>query len=185
MAGLNRQREGNMLFAEALDINMSIAEGKLLEILTERGIDPFASDKANAEIRRDYGDTPYCAPDVVPALGHCGEGGGDAWPVCCEGHKFMELVSEVIYDHERGLRDGPTGERCHWLVERASGNPEPDSYSDTVVIGDCAAPLTRFVSKSGSRGWSCEAGHDGWEFGSPECEAQMLDEEWNDRQNGG
>ncbi len=172
-----------MLYAQALEAQAAIADGQLLEILVAQGIDPFASDKANADIRARYGDTPYCAPDVLPDKGHCG--GGDAWPQCCEGHKYMELVSEVIYDHERGLRDGPTGERCHWLVERASGNPEPDSYSDTVVIDDCGAPLKRVVSQSGSHGWSCEAGHSGWEFGSPECEAQMLEEEYYDRRHGG
>jgi hypothetical protein len=66
------------------------------------------------------------------------------------------------------------------MVERASGNPEPDSYADTVVVGDCGAPLTRFV-RNGSAGWECEAGHDGWEYGSAECEAQMMEEEFNER----
>lgn len=30
---------------------------------------------------------------------------------------------------------------CGWLVERASGNPEPDSYEDTVIIAECGEPV--------------------------------------------
>ena len=167
---------------QAVDAQAGIARGELPAILTAAGIDTYASDRHNAELREAHGDTPYSAPDVVPALGHCGEGGGDAWPVCCEGHKFMERVSEIIYDHAHNI-DPDGGERCHWLVERASGNPEPDSLADTVIVEDCGAPLTRFV-RNGSRGWECEAGHDGWEYGAAECEAQMMEDEWNERHYG-
>lgn len=34
-----------------------------------------------------------------------------------------------------------TTETCQWLVERASGNPEPDSYADTITIGACGEPI--------------------------------------------
>lgn len=30
---------------------------------------------------------------------------------------------------------------CIWLVEVPSGNPEPDSYADTVRIVPCGAPI--------------------------------------------
>jgi hypothetical protein len=44
---------------------------------------------------------------------------------------------------------------CPWLIEVASGNPEPDSYADTVRIVECGAPVT--VNEYGS--WRCEYGH--------------------------
>lgn len=30
---------------------------------------------------------------------------------------------------------------CGWLIEIASGNPEPDSYADTVKIIECGEPV--------------------------------------------
>jgi len=103
----------------------------------------------------------------------------DRWPLCCKKHR-QEVDAE---NKQQALDDGPTGERCHWMIEVASGNPEPDSYADTIKIIDCGAPLTRFV-RNGSAGWECESGHDGWEYGSPEAEYQMMEEEFNDRYYG-
>jgi hypothetical protein len=162
-----------MNYEEACELQADIQRGELPRILRTYGVDVFLSDRQNAAIRKAHGDTPYSAPDVDPALGHCG--GGDTWPICCEGHKFIQRVEFVIDDHER-----PDENKCHWLVERANGNPEPDSYADTVDVGDCGAPLHRFV-RNGSAGWECEAGHSGWEYGSAECEAQMMEEEYNER----
>jgi len=171
----------SMNYEEAVELQADIARGDLPRILHTYGVDIFLSDRTNAAIREAHGDTPYCAPDVDPALGHCG--GGDAWPQCCEGHKFITRVEMVIEDHENH-RGGPTGETCHWMIEVASGNPEPDSYADTIKIVDCGAPLTRFV-RNGSAGWECENGHNGWEYGSAECEYQMMEEEYYDRRYGG
>ena len=74
-----------------------IEEVGLLEVLKEQGIDPFASDKRNAWLRDEYGDTPYYAPDVNRITGKCP--GGDAWPSCCEGHRF-ETRLDMIKDAE-------------------------------------------------------------------------------------
>lgn len=74
-----------------------IEEVGLLEVLKEQGIDPFRSDKRNAMLRSDFGDTPYCAPDVDRTTGKCD--GGDAWPSCCEGHRF-ETRLDMIEDAE-------------------------------------------------------------------------------------
>lgn len=64
---------------------------------------------------------------------------------------------------------------CTWLVEVASGNPEPDSIEDTVMIIDCGAPRTA-VHENGSDGWTCEGGHHHWEYGSPNQAAEEADE---------
>lgn len=44
---------------------------------------------------------------------------------------------------------------CPWLIEIASGNPEPDFPEDCYRIVECGAPVT--VDQYG--GWQCEAGH--------------------------
>jgi len=64
---------------------------------------------------------------------------------------------------------------CTWLVEVASGNPEPDSIEDTVMIIDCGAPRTA-IHENGSDGWACEAGHHHWEYGSPNQASEEADE---------
>ena len=169
-----------MKYEEATEIQSRINQGEILQVMEERGMDVFESDRRNAVIREMHGDTPYCAPDVDPNTGVCD--GGDAWPNCCTGHRFTEEIGSVIYDHEHHI-GGPTGELCHWMIEVVSGDPEPSCREDTVKIIDCGAPLTRFV-RNGSAGWECESGHNGWEYGSPECEAQMMEEEFNERYYG-
>ena len=73
----------------------------LLEVLKEQGIDPFRSDKRNTMLRDEFGDTPYCAPNVDRTTGKCP--GGDAWPMCCEGHRFEERLFDIEYrTQERG-----------------------------------------------------------------------------------
>lgn len=59
---------------------------------------------------------------------------------------------------------------CGWLVEVASGNPEPDCYADTVLIVECGADAVYDTDGS----WECEAGHsyvsierrwgEGWDY---------------------
>lgn len=147
--------------------------GGMVVVLRQNNIDPFASDKHNASLREQYGDTPYCAPDVDPETGFCD--GGDAWPNCCEGHKF-ESHLEVI---EGEALNDPN--RCHWMIQIASGCPEPDSYEDTIQVVDCGATLTRFTAESGTRGWRCESGHHGWEFGSDEMQSEELEHEFQER----
>jgi len=71
--------------------------------------------------------------------------------------------------------------RCHWMIEIASGCPEPDSYEDTIQVVDCGATLTRFTAESGTRGWRCESGHHGWEFGSDEMQSEELEHEFQER----
>ena len=72
----------------------------LLECLKELGRDPFDSDKHNAWIRKNYGDTPYCAPNVDRATGKCP--GGDAWPACCAGHRLENELEMIEYETEYG-----------------------------------------------------------------------------------
>jgi len=102
----------------------------------------------------------------------------DRWPLCCKAHR-LEADAEM----KQAAIESFAPELCHWMIEVASGNPEPDSYEDTVKIIDCGAPLTRFV-RNGSAGWECESGHNGWEYGSPEAEYQMMEEEFNERYYG-
>lgn len=47
--------------------------------------------------------------------------------------------------------------RCHWLVERPTFHPEPDSIEDTYRIEECGAPITEFRHEGSS--FTCEAGH--------------------------
>jgi hypothetical protein len=97
-----------------------MSAGELPQILTERGIDIHASDKRNAALREDYGDTPYSAPDVDPATGMCE--GGDAWPMCCEGHKLEDHVTGVVAHHESVFGRTPPGRRGHF----DTGHQNPD-----------------------------------------------------------
>lgn len=80
-------------------------------------------------------------------------------------------MGEMLYQNP-----GP----CTWLVECASGNPEPDCYEDTIAIIDCGAPRTA-LRENGSDGWTCEAGHHHWEYGSPMQQAEERDEAMAER----
>lgn len=50
----------------------------------------------------------------------------------------------------------PIGETCPWLIEVASGNPEPDSYADTVMTIECGSPLYKV---NDARRLVCKSGH--------------------------
>jgi hypothetical protein len=65
--------------------------------LTVAGL--LGSDKVNAQLRDEFGDTPYAAPKVDRKTGLCG--GGDAWPTCCCGHRFMEWLEGRVMDETR------------------------------------------------------------------------------------
>ena len=63
-------------------------------------------------------------------------------------------------------------ETCHWLIEVASGNPEPSCYEDTVRIVECDGAVT--FNEHGS--WKCEYGHEHVSFADPARDA--YDAEW-------
>lgn len=44
--------------------------------------------------------------------------------------------------------------RCSWLIQVASGNPEPDFPEDCFVIEECGVPLRAITD-----GWACDGGH--------------------------
>lgn len=56
---------------------------------------------------------------------------------------------------------------CLWLVLVPSGNPEPDSEADCWREVECGAPVTDVVD-----GWTCEAGHSHYYYGSPTQQEQ-------------
>jgi len=67
-------------------------------------------------------------------------------------------------------------DKCTWLIEVASGNPEPDFPEDMVRIIECGAPVT--FNQYGS--WKCEAGHEHISYDDParadyEAEQAYLD----------
>lgn len=47
--------------------------------------------------------------------------------------------------------------RCSWLVEVASGNPEPDSVEDLYDVIECGGRMVR-MTDAGS--FACEHGHE-------------------------
>lgn len=49
---------------------------------------------------------------------------------------------------------------CDWLVEVASGNPEPDFPSDCFVIVPCGARVRRHPDYPGTHATICDHGHD-------------------------
>ena len=100
-------------YTEAVEYQRRMNSGELVQILEERGVDVFKSDKRNAALRDEFGDTPYGAPDVDPATGKCD--GGDAWPLCCEGHRFAERVFDIVCTFQLDAEDeGETFEDFDW-----------------------------------------------------------------------
>ena len=57
-------------------------------------------------------------------------------------------------------------QRCSWLVRVASGNPEPDSFSDTFMDIDCNA-IVRSLDGTVAH-TACDHGHEFHEMGSAE-----------------
>ena len=135
----------NMNFRQALEFQRRMNLGELPSILTEIGWDIYESDRSNARLRAEYGDTPYAAPDVVPELGHCD--GGDAWPQCCTGHRFKEWVFDVVYN---GLRRYE--ERGHEaFATPAWGEPRPEGRFDwESTEPNCGVDIDGLVAKYGA-----------------------------------
>ena len=71
----------------------------------------------------------------------------------------------IYFVDERGHA---TLARCTWLVEVASGDPEPSCPADTVKIVECGAKLTRLDDD----GWTCADGHEHLAYGSAAQQAQ-------------
>jgi len=98
--------KGEIHYQLALHIIYHIAREGLLAVMLDRGItmdEITESDRRNASLRADYGDTPYCAPDVDQSTGKCE--GGDSWPMCCRGHRFEDHWFGVACegDSDRGI----------------------------------------------------------------------------------
>jgi len=127
-----------MNFRQALDFQRRLNLGELPTILTEIGWDTYESDRSNARLRAEYGDTPYAAPDVVPELGHCD--GGDAWPQCCTGHRFKEWVFEVVYQNMRRYE-----ERGHDF-----GDPKTGGFTSESTEPNCGVDVDGLVAKYGA-----------------------------------
>ena len=73
-----------------------------------------------------------------------------------------------------------TDETCTWLIEVASGNPEPDFPEDLYRIIECGQPVE--VNEHGS--WRCAAGHEHISFIDPArgvWEAEMAAAERQER----
>jgi hypothetical protein len=51
-------------------------------------------------------------------------------------------------------------EGCQWLIEVASGNPEPDFPEDCVKIVPCGGKVDLVVRDGVEIGWRCEFGHE-------------------------
>jgi len=65
-------------------------------------------------------------------------------------------------------------ETCGWLIEVASGHPEPDSPSDMIRIVECGAPVTTITD-----GWECANGHRHLFYGSASQQAEeAMEERW-------
>ena len=118
----------------------------------------------------------------------------DRWPLCCKQHR-LEVQAQLTAEAVAAAK----GERCIWLVlaptdfgdvnDPAMYDAETgewmggwaDSPADLYSEVECGARVTRTVSEGGSKGWSCEAGHHAWEYGSPEQQHEELEHEFNER----
>jgi hypothetical protein len=88
---------------------------------------------------------------------------------------WRKLASGTPVYFKDGVRIPTTG-GCSWLVERPSGNPEPDFPEDCYVIEECGAPSIEFESG----GFTCAAGH---AMGSLEEELGPFGNEWQREQD--
>ena len=55
---------------------------------------------------------------------------------------------------------------CSWLVEVATGNPEPDFPSDLYTVEECGARVTSLDGKADLEHTECENGHVRHAYGS-------------------
>lgn len=69
---------------------------------------------------------------------------------------------------------------CPWLIQVASGNPEPDFPEDLYVVVECGLPVS--TNEYGS--WRCEGGHEHVSFGDPARSLYDAEQAWAERQSG-
>jgi hypothetical protein len=69
---------------------------------------------------------------------------------------------------------------CHWLIEVASGNPEPDFPEDLYRTIECGAPVV--FNEYGS--WKCEAGHEHVSYDDPARGSYEAEQVYRERQEG-
>lgn len=72
--------------------------------------------------------------------------------------------SSHTLEHDEHDSPAAATETCPWLIEVASGNPEPDFPEDLYRIVECGAALT--FNEHGS--WHCEHGHEHVSYSDPE-----------------
>lgn len=111
-----------------------------------------------------YDTTTHC---------HCGAAynGSDHCPVCaCEQYESGDCGHEATME-EHG---------CAWLIQVASGNPEPDFPEDLYKVVECGGKLT--FNQYGS--WTCEYGHEHVSFDDPARGAYEAEQAFTERQEG-
>jgi hypothetical protein len=114
-----------------------------------------------------YDTTDYC---------HCGAQyhGSDHCPACgCEQYETIN-----VRDCEHFCTQEEHG--CGWLIQVASGNPEPDFPEDLYRIIECGGKLT--VNEHGS--WKCEFGHEHVSFMDPARGEYEAEQVFRERQEG-
>jgi hypothetical protein len=70
---------------------------------------------------------------------------------------------------------------CSWLVEVATGNPEPDFPSDLYTVEECGARVTSLDGKADLEHTECENGHVRHAYGSAEWQADDMADYWAER----
>lgn len=100
----------------------------------------------------------------------------DRWPLCCKAHR-TEVYAEMAADTVAAAKS----EGCTWHVLVPNTTREIDFPSDLYDEVQCGAKVTTKVAPSGAKGWECENGHSGWEYGSPEQQGEELEHEFNER----
>ena len=107
---------------------------------------------------------------------HCGAHyrGSDHCPACgCEQYETIHVrdCGHLCTQEERG---------CTWLIQVASGNPEPDFPEDLWNEIPCGGKLT--INEYGS--WTCEHGHEHVSFDDPARGEFDAEQAWRERQEG-
>lgn len=96
-----------------------------------------------------------------------------------EGHGLGSSdINHIAYGWVKsGRLTKPT---CQWLIQVASGNPEPDFLSDLWMTVECGGELT--FNKYGS--WKCEHGHEHVSYDDPARGIYESEQAWLERQEG-
>jgi hypothetical protein len=72
--------------------------------------------------------------------------------------------------------------RCSWLVEVATGNPEPDGPEDLWRVEECGAKVKSLDGTDDHT--RCERGHTRHAYGTPEAEMDLMEFEARQRAEG-